>query len=564
MKALVPGHPFGARTSPRAARWTAGGLLALSLSSPAAPREVVFSVLLPEADRVYLTGSFNDDQLSDDALMSQDRGLWRKTLSLENGTYRYAFKAEGEQVAGEGWILDWKSSRASRQKGADFRSVLVVPDDLDAFQARQRGATETEAGIEIPLFYESYPDKNAAYRFGGYSQLELAASPPPGGWTLPALTGAQPLFALVQLGDSKFLAAFDRKSADDPFYGRVHFDRNGNGDLTDEEPLPGKTRVYSQGEYFDCSFPPVDVEIDVGGHGLPYRFALRLGGSAPSLEDGSDLLTAVHGMLLPLCAYLGEFSLDGAGYRLALCDSTADGFTGDPAKAADASSPRSDRRRIEQGDTFYLSPAARAGSSDGMRFGRHLSLGDRLFSVRADVPGGRMVLEPRSQGVGALELPAPLRALTMGSDSDGETLMVAFAGERAAVPAGSWRLLDYQLRKKDDWGDEWLLQARGVEGMPPVTVPQGGSARLTAGEPLQAVVEINDRALERAAAAGSLRMSLALLGNAKERITDLRRISGTNTQHKMAKRDPNRPEEAAYRILAPDGERIASGSFEYG
>ena len=48
------------------------------------------------------------------------------------------------------------------------------------------------------------------------------------------------------------------------------------------------------------------------------------------------------------------------------------------------------------------------------------------------------------------------------------------------------------------------------------------------------------------------------------RIADLRRISGTKTQHKLSKRYSSRPEEATYRIVKHDGELITSGSFEYG
>ena len=152
----------------------------------------------------------------------------------------------------------------------------------------------------------------------------------------------------------------------------------------------------------------------------------------------------------------------------------------------------------------------------------------------------------------------------MLSASGDDALMLAHTGERAVVPADTWRLLSYQLAKTDEWGDVWILQARGSEDTPSVAVPPNGSAALPLGEPLRASVDIPDYALQQAVAKGSLRMSLAILGNAKERISDLRRATGTNTQHKMAPRDPNRPEAAAYRIIKPDGERVASGSFEYG
>lgn len=154
--------------------------------------------------------------------------------------------------------------------------------------------------------------------------------------------------------------------------------------------------------------------------------------------------------------------------------------------------------------------------------------------------------------------------MTMLSEAGDDALMMVLVGDRVAVPAGSWRLLNYQLTKKDEWGDEWSLQGRGTEDTPVVSAPPTGSVRLAVGEPLQAVVEISDMYLRQAAAKGSLRFSLALSGNLKEAISDLSRLSGTNTQHKLAKRSSNRPEEATYRIVKPDGELIASGSFEYG
>ncbi len=558
------GKPF---QSGRCVRWSAGCLLAFSLSSGAASHDVDFSILLPEAERVYLVGSFNNGEISDVNLMAGKNGLWRKTLSLEDGTYSYRFKAEGGKISGDGWVLDWKSSRTTRQKGTAIQSVLVVPNDLDAFLARQRGADKTKTGIKIPLSYERCPDKDAAYRFGGYAHQELDATPPPGDWKLPDLVGERPLFALVQLGDSKFLAAIDRKSSTDKFYNRAFFDQNGNGDLTDEKPLAGESRAYSQGEYFDCSFPAVDVEIDVDGQRLPYCLGMRLSGMMPQTktDDGSEAesLRNIRCMVSPRCAYLGEFALDGTAYRLALCDATADGIVGDPAEIPDGTR-YANRSLYAHGDTFYLAAADRVNSSDGLLFGRFLSLGERLFEIQVDIPAGQMILKPRDRGNGWLELPAPMRTMTMMSASGAGALMLVNTAARAPVPAGSWRLLDYQLLKKDAWGDEWLLQARGVEDMPAVAVPENDSAPLAVGEPLRAAVEIPEQYLGRAASSGSLRISLGLVGRANERITDLRHFSGTQTRHKKSTRNPDRPEEASYRIVKPDGEKVASGSFEYG
>jgi hypothetical protein len=148
----------------RVVRWAAVLLLAGAAASLAATYIVPFSVLLPEAERVYLLGSFNDWNVSDDALMTNDHGVWRKTLSLEKGEHAYKFKAEGERIAGDGWRLDWKASRENRSEQASFHSVLVVPDDLKTFRARQRRAQETSRGIEIPIFYDRHPTNGVSFR----------------------------------------------------------------------------------------------------------------------------------------------------------------------------------------------------------------------------------------------------------------------------------------------------------------------------------------------------------------------------------------------------------------
>ena len=552
----------------RRLRWCAGLLLGGALSVGAAPREVHFSFVMPEADHVYLAGSFNGWELSADSAMDNDNGVWRKTLRLDDGTYAYNFKAEGAKVSASGWLLDWKSARGIRKLRGRASSTLVVPDDLDAFHARQQAWTETDGAIEIPLFYDRYPDKNAASRPSGYGHQPVRTVPPLGDWKLPeGLAALQPLFTLVRLGDSKHLAVIARKVADDPYYNRILFDRNGNGDLTDDDPLDGVPRSYGgSGGYFDCSFPAIDLEIDVGGRKMPYGLGLRLSGRmpAPNAEEDEDFgsVRNLHVMVSPQCAYLGEFALDGVGYRVALGDATGNGRFDDRA-AQPENAHYADSRLFAVGDSFHLTTDDEF-DREGLPFGQHLVIGERLFEVRPDLAAGRLILTPRKDNVGTLELSGPMQSLALLSADDGQIAMLANAGARVPLPAGGWRLLEYQQIKKDEWGDEWLLSARGSEEAKPVAVPAGGAGRLAAGEPLQAIVEIYDRYLQLAVTSGTLRIALGLAGCGKEQITDLRRVSGTNTQHKLAKRYSNRPQEATYRIIKPDGELVTSGSFEYG
>ena len=263
-----------------------GLFLAMAATSAAATYEVDFSCLLPEADRVYLVGSFNDWTVSDDSLMTNDNGRWRKTVPLETGEYAYQFKAEGERISGDGWRLDWKAPRETRRAQGVIDSVLVVPDDLGTFRPRQRRALETPHGIEIPIFYDRYPSNSASFRPGGYSNFRWKPPRPAGDWNLPVLEGVQPLFAMVPLGDSNILAILDRHPADARFYNRMYFDRNANRDLTDDPPIDGDLQTPGR-RYFFCMFPPIDLEIEVGGHRMPYSLSIEAGGKPPRKNAAS-------------------------------------------------------------------------------------------------------------------------------------------------------------------------------------------------------------------------------------------------------------------------------------
>ena len=542
-------------------RWSLAGFLALSLSSIAASHEVEFSIVMPEADRVDLVGSFNDEKISDASRMSNEDGIWRKTLTLEEGTYTYNFKV------GETWLLDWKSSGETRKKRGRSSSILVVPDNLDSFRSRQQQARVTDQQIEVPLFYDRYSENGSSSRPVGYAFCPLQTIPPAGGWKLPDFEGSRPLFTVITLGQSKFLAAFDQPPAATSLYKRVYFDRNGNHDLTDDEPLVGEARTFSQSTYFDCSFPAIDLEIDVGGHIMPYCLNLRLNGNIseqPSgdLED-SEVVRNMRVLAMPYCSYLGELALDGIGYRIALGDSTANG-TFDQMARLETDRPYSSQRLNAQGDSFFITTSDRVAPTDGHVLGRFLALGDRIFEVQIDVPAGRMTLTPWQTDLGTLELPTPVRSMTLLSTTDSGGIMMVCADERTAVPSGTYRLMDYQQIKTDEWGDEWALRATGSGDASPITIPLNGSVSLAIGEPLQAIISVSDWSLQQAVAKGTLRITLNMIGHVNEQIADLRRISGTNTQHTLSKRDTDRPEEPTYRIIKPDGERITSGSFEYG
>jgi hypothetical protein len=540
-------------------------LLALSISAGARSQDVDFTLLLPDAESVHLLGSFNNWVESDDSLMSNANGLWTKTVPLEEGSHEYVFRIAGSASARD-TTSDWKSPRLKKAPAGAYHSVLRIPEDLEDYRARLRQGSSTSEGIEVPLSYLAFPEEDAAYCPGGYGRQTLSASPPPGDWTLPEFSSRDPLYTVIELGDSRFLAVLDRSPGDAPFYNRLHFDQNGNRDLTDEEPLASTEDQHSGRSYYSCSFPSVDIRMEAEGQSFPRRFAWHLSGSVPQGRTESDLRTesmrlrSVNLYVKSACAYMGEFLLDGKSYRIALGDSTANGSFDEKVMLFNRSHTSNQQLR-PGGDSFLITPNNYFSPKNGLLLGDFLAVGDRLFQVHLDVPAGRLRLEP--QEAGRVDLPGPMQSLSLIS-SRNQGYMALETGSQVPVPPGDWTLLSYSLTKKDAWGDTWLLQGAGSESSPALHVPRQGTATLDVGEPLKSLVLLPEYALAQAVENSSIRMSFMLRGKRDEVVTSLQRIAGDRSQHELAARTSNRPKEPTYRIIQPNGEQVASGSFEYG
>ncbi len=59
-------------------------------------QKVTFSILAPQAQSVFLAGSFNAWAKDATALRKLKNGLWKATVSLEPGRHEYRFVVDGE------------------------------------------------------------------------------------------------------------------------------------------------------------------------------------------------------------------------------------------------------------------------------------------------------------------------------------------------------------------------------------------------------------------------------------------------------------------------------------
>ncbi|MDI6759074.1 MAG: AAA family ATPase [Candidatus Omnitrophota bacterium] len=84
-------------------------------------KQIAFSVFAPEAKEVFLAGEFNSWKLKKEAKMELDSaGVWRKTLTLQNGSYRYRFIVDGD------WIEDGNNPSKENNPYGSIDSIINV------------------------------------------------------------------------------------------------------------------------------------------------------------------------------------------------------------------------------------------------------------------------------------------------------------------------------------------------------------------------------------------------------------------------------------------------------
>ena len=179
-----------------------------------------------------------------------------------------------------------------------------------------------------------------------------------------------------------------------------------------------------------------------------------------------------------------------------------------------------------------------------------------------------MTLTPTDETLCPVKLAMDVDRLTLYTEDGQRSVTMFEPPETVALPAGSYRLLAYQVLRADEWGDKWRVSARGSTETPFVDIGGAEATGLTFGEPFTPVVSAPRWSIERwqrsSGKSDELRLSFNVEGVAQELLSDLRRTEGKQTQIAMSRRSSYRPKEPSYRIIKTGGEVVASGSFEYG
>lgn len=427
------------------------------------------------------------------------------------------------------------------------------------------GLAVTAPAIEVQLEYQDYGKfTGREFRPNGITAVQPLFALPDGEWKLPDIVSELPVYGLLELRDTKRLVLLDQKRADDPFYSVLYVDKNGNGDLTDDGRLVGQ--LAGDESYHFVQFGALEFALDEDGVSLPYAmFAMA---QCQGNEDPKKTLTKEHLSQYYFsirfqagCAYHGKLQIDGQSYVVWLGDTNGNARFDDRVSMSDAQIAGEDRL-FWQGDQIYVSATPTIDYYDSLPLSDLLVLGDRVFDVAVDVPGGKMTLTQTELPLVHVKLATEAERLALYSNQDNRSVAMFQPGNRTMVPAGDYRVLSYQILRNDEQGDLWRVVASATGATPVVNV-SGRSTTVEFGEPFVPKVDISDYYRERIAGGriNEVRMSLNAVGCANAQVVDISHMRGNKTKLPLS---GSRPKEASYKILEPDDKVIARGKFEYG
>jgi hypothetical protein len=408
----------------------------------------------------------------------------------------------------------------------------------------------------------------------------------------PEYQSSQPFRGVATLGTQNFGFALDSNTPDKRttekksrsskpiHYQRLHFDLNGNGDLTDDEVIKAETRpgIRFPSSYASYTFPRVDLTIDAGGTKIDYAFRFS------AYSNASGTYQYVSASLNSAAYREGYITLDGKKRRMIIVDYNSNGRFDDRSEISDTRTSDGSVY-VMPGDMIYVDfdPNQTAYSygydpttSDSQQYvAKLLAVDDRYYEMKVTPAGDQLELTPSKTEIGYVTNPnLGYRAVIYGDGG-----FVKIRGDesgKAAVPVGKWKLASYTIdrtgfkeKPEEESSEPSLLEAlsnaflsggtssgsssgftmvsaRGTQDYPEIEVRKDETASLPFGPPFKPVVTVSYRQ-----GTNKVALEMSLKGASGEACSNLM-VNG------------RRPPDPHFTIKAPDGTEVESGKFEYG
>jgi hypothetical protein len=361
-------------------------------------------------------------------------------------------------------------------------------------------------------------------------------------------------------------------------YKRLYFDINHNGDLTDDKVIEAESTRRSSISYTNCSFPPVDLNIEVDGTELSYAFTMRV------YSNANTSFSYANASLSAAAYREGGMVIDGKKRRIVLVDFNSNGRFDDPTEINNRIQLADRTVYPTQGDMLYiidpemkssgyLSPYDPSANSDQHFAGKLVNIDGRFYDLEVSPSGASLTLNPSSKPTGYVTNSSKrYRAIVYGDQ--GFLKVVSDESGKASLPVGRWQLASYTIDRTESAQAEksaaetgsllgnlarsltrsaqpprprfTLVSSRAKRGYPAVRVRQDETVELPFGEPYHAVVVARYANAKR-----TVSLSLSLVGKGGA-ICNNMLVNGT------------RPGQPKFTVTTEKGEEVDSGYFKYG
>lgn len=389
-----------------------------------------------------------------------------------------------------------------------------------------------------------------------------------------------PLRGVAKLGSGKYAFVLDDAESESGKCDRLYFDKNQNGDLTDEEPIAAEQTNGNGRQFVQSTFPRIDLTLDVEGSKLDYAFQV----SAHAYQQ-DERFGQISAQFNAFAYREGEVTLEGKKHRLVVLDYNSNGRFGDLARVRDDVHTMDGQIYPEIGDMLLLDPSAEtigyayylptAGTAS-QYLSKLVNIEGKFYEVTVSPTGDTITLNPSQTPLGQVTNPNPFHAIVYGKQ--GFLRIDGNGQDPVPLPEGEWKLLSYTINrteepaaKEEKEGAETegsallkalaslltgesptsgprhtVVTATATKDCPTVKVSGQDAVPLPFGPPYKPVVKVG-----YGQGTDKVQLQMSLVGSAGEMCQDMQ-ING------------QRPGKPSFTITDPDGKEVASGAFEYG
>ncbi len=273
----------------------------------------------------------------------------------------------------------------------------------------------------------------------------------------PAFTASDPIFAnwsVPTAAGGTLWLALDRSASDQP-YDRLYVDADGDGDLSDEQP------IHSQGKDNNNwdDFGPVKLSFVDEGRSVIYHLDIMFGSNGRFFIISSA------------CCYEAMVSLEGSEYRVILRDRNNNGSF------------------MDHSDWISIAPE---GEIDYRVVGRYVEVNGALYELEILEHGNRVKLaQAVDVPLGQVQVPETIGEVQFISEL-GQFDRIVKDG-KVTLPQGTHRINRWVMERKDEQGRQWRAVGSGFDEQGQVDITDGGVASLKIGEPFKSSLDVSTR-----------------------------------------------------------------------